>query len=360
MLGWSVSPGLTRCRNPGALKYGAFIACSESDAVWVDWLVHRLERFHGDKRSSRRRTARHGVATSLHPIFRDATPGRADYSLPDQTVAALDASEALIVICSPAAAKSYRVNEEIRLFKSHHPHRPIIPLIIDGQPGDDGVECLPPLLLFELNAEGCITKGPIDVQAADARSGAGGHEAALARIASDLLGVLPNQGRSHARRRKVRGLNNPLKDFMNPAVVTGLVALFVWQGLRTNPVFLDETLHRLSSGLNTAAIEAIDYGVPRDTVVELLVRGEELFANAFGRARTTPVIEYRKAATLLQFARSYRSLGEEQKAEARATDAHHLLRALHAKASNDTRLQHRLKAAEDALGDLRTVPGARP
>ncbi|MGZ8417393.1 MAG: TIR domain-containing protein [Methyloceanibacter sp.] len=35
----------------------------------------------------------------------------------EQTRAALDASAALIVICSPAAAKSHYVNEEIASFK---------------------------------------------------------------------------------------------------------------------------------------------------------------------------------------------------------------------------------------------------
>jgi hypothetical protein len=36
---------------------------------------------------------------------------------------ALDASQALIVICSLASARSHYVNEELRLFRSRHPDR---------------------------------------------------------------------------------------------------------------------------------------------------------------------------------------------------------------------------------------------
>lgn len=360
MLGWSVSPGLTRCRNPRAPKYGAFIACSESDAVWVDWLVHRLERFQGDRHSSRHTTAEHGRPRSLYPIFRDAAHGRADYSLPQHIIAALDASKALIVICSPAAAKSYRVNEEIRLFKLHHPHRPIVPLIIGGKPGDDQVECFPPLLQFQLNAEGCITGGPIDVQATDARDGAGGHEVAIARIASDLLGISSSQMDGHTQTRGARLLNNPLKNSMNLAVAAGIGALFVWQGLRTNQAFLDETLALLSAGLNTAAIESIDRGVPRNAVLELLAQGEGLLGTVASLGRSTPEIENRKAAMLLELAHTYRSLGEKHVAEARTTDAHHLLETLRAEASDGTLPRRRLEAAQEALGGLRAVRGNSP
>jgi len=356
VLGWSVSPGLTRYRNPRAPKYGAFIACSESDAVWVDWLVHRLERFHGDRHFSRRRTAEH--PSSLYPIFRDAAYGRADYSLPQHIIAALDASKALVVICSPAAAKSYRVNEEVRLFKLHRPHRPIIPLIIDGKPGDDQIECFPPLLQFELNAEGCITGGPIDVQATDARDKAGGHEVAIARIASDLLGVSSSPMDGPSQTRKARLLNNPLKNYMNLAVAAGIGALFLWQGLKTNQAFLDETLALLSAGLNAAAIESIDHGVPQNAVLELLGRGEELLADVASLGRSTPEIENRKAAMLLELARTYRSLGEKHVADARTTDAYHLLETLRAEALDGT--PPRIEAAQEALGGLRAVRGNSP
>ena len=51
-----------------------------------------------------------------------------------------------IVVCSPAAAKSRYVDEEIRAFKSLHPERPVIPLIVAGKPDDPHGECFPPAL----------------------------------------------------------------------------------------------------------------------------------------------------------------------------------------------------------------------
>jgi hypothetical protein len=59
-------------------------------------------------------------------VFRDRDDFTAGHSLNDQTLDALDASAALIVICSPASAKSTYVTEEIRLFKSRHPERPVM------------------------------------------------------------------------------------------------------------------------------------------------------------------------------------------------------------------------------------------
>jgi hypothetical protein len=46
----------------------------------------------------------------LRPIFRDRDEFTAGHSLSDQTLAALDVSHALIIICSPARPKSHYVN----------------------------------------------------------------------------------------------------------------------------------------------------------------------------------------------------------------------------------------------------------
>ena len=62
-------------------------------------------------------------------FFRDRDEFTAGHTLKEQTLASLEASDALIVLCSPAAARSHYVNEEVRLFKLHHPERPVIPVI---------------------------------------------------------------------------------------------------------------------------------------------------------------------------------------------------------------------------------------
>ena len=55
---------------------------------------------------------------------------------PSQTLAALEASHSLIVLCSPDAARSKYVNEEIRHFKAIGRSDRVIPVIVGGVPGD--------------------------------------------------------------------------------------------------------------------------------------------------------------------------------------------------------------------------------
>jgi hypothetical protein len=152
-----------------AFKYRAFLSYSHRDTRWAKWLHGGLEGFRIDRDLVGRATAMGPIPKALRPIFRDRNDFTAGHTLTEQTLAALDASEALIVICSPAAAKSHYVNEEIKLFKSRHPQRPVIPLIVAGKPDDPELECFPPALKFKVDAKGRIGKKRIELLAADAR-----------------------------------------------------------------------------------------------------------------------------------------------------------------------------------------------
>src|SRR5512135_2947756 len=152
-----------------AFKYRAFVSYSHADTQWAKWLHRGLENFHIDRDLVGRQTATGTIPKSLRPIFRDRDEFTAGHTLSDQTQAALEASQALIVICSPASAKSRYVNEEIRLFKSRHAERPVIPLIVAGKPGDSELECFPPALKFRLDADGQITDRSVELLAADVR-----------------------------------------------------------------------------------------------------------------------------------------------------------------------------------------------
>jgi hypothetical protein len=105
----------------------------------------------------------------LRPVFRNREDFTAGEALPEQTLAALDASNPLIVVCSPDSARSNYVNEEAHLFKSRHPDRPVIPLIGAGKPGDPERECFAPALKFKLDAKGRVTKKRVELLASDAR-----------------------------------------------------------------------------------------------------------------------------------------------------------------------------------------------
>jgi len=92
--------------EPASFKYRAFISYSHADTSWAKWLHRALEGFAVDKDLAGRETATGAIPKSLRPMFRDRDDFTAGHSLNEQTFAALDASHALIVICSPASAKS--------------------------------------------------------------------------------------------------------------------------------------------------------------------------------------------------------------------------------------------------------------
>src|SRR6201995_5266665 len=86
-----------------ALKYRAFLSYSHRDAAWGKWLHKALEGYRVDKDLAGRTTAAGPVPKTLHPIFRDREDFSAGHSLADQTIAALESSRFLVVVCSPDA-----------------------------------------------------------------------------------------------------------------------------------------------------------------------------------------------------------------------------------------------------------------
>src|SRR5262249_42982355 len=197
-LPFSRSDGLTstklgNCALPGdvsfALKYRAFVSYSHVDMTWARWLQSRLEDFRIDNDLVGRETATGTIPKTLRPIFRDRDDFIAGDTLSEQTPEALDASQALVVICSPASAKSRYVNEEIRLFKWQHPDRQVIPLIIGGTQNDPQNECFSPALKFKVSPSGEITTEPDEPLGADIRNEGDGRDLALAKVVAGLLGV---------------------------------------------------------------------------------------------------------------------------------------------------------------------------
>lgn len=175
--------------EPIALKYRAFLSYSHADVKWAKRLHNRLEGFRIDKDLVGRKTALGQIPKSLRPVFRDREDFTAGHTLTDQTLAALDASIALIILCSPASAKSHFVNEEVRLFKSRHPERPVIPVIVDGTPGDLERECFAPAIKFLVGVDGVITSTPAEVLAADVREAGDGFDMAAAKVVAGLIGL---------------------------------------------------------------------------------------------------------------------------------------------------------------------------
>jgi len=129
------------------MKYWAYISYSHADERVVRKLHRRLESFRVPGPLRGKTIAGLTAGQRLRPVFRDRDELASAGDLRRSLDTALAESGALIVVCSPAAANSRWVNEEIRAFIALRGTARVFPLIIDGEPNcGDARECFPPAL----------------------------------------------------------------------------------------------------------------------------------------------------------------------------------------------------------------------
>lgn len=190
----SVGPAGARSA-PAQHFYFAFLSYSHDDGEDADWLHQELERFRVPSSLVGKLTANGVIPSRLTPIFRDRHELAAGHNLTDEIRLALSASRCLIVLCSPAAAKSKWTNAEIETFKRIHPDGPIIAAVIAGEPlasdipGREEEECFPPALVAKYNRRGKPTGQKTEPLAADLREGKGGRRTGFLKIVAGMLGV---------------------------------------------------------------------------------------------------------------------------------------------------------------------------
>jgi tetratricopeptide (TPR) repeat protein len=114
-------------------KYKAFISYSHRDEKITQWLHRRLEQYRIPRYLVKQNQL---PSNRLKPIFRDRDELSSSPSLGKSIEAALRDSEALIVICSPASAKSKWVNEEIATYQRLGRGDQIYCLIVEGDPSN--------------------------------------------------------------------------------------------------------------------------------------------------------------------------------------------------------------------------------
>lgn len=119
-----------------AQKYWAFLSYSHEDAAVADWVHQALETYRVPPSLVGRQIGSINVPGRLFPTFRDRTELSAASDLYARLKGALADSHSLIVLCSPGSKQSEWVNKEIKFFKQFAPARPIVPLLVRGEPGD--------------------------------------------------------------------------------------------------------------------------------------------------------------------------------------------------------------------------------
>lgn len=143
--------GSTANQESHQRSYASFICYSHADnretgRQWGNWLQHVLEEYEVPPELIGRRNVRgEEVPASLFPVFRDEEELAADADLSQTIRRAEERSRTMIVICSPNAARSRFVEQEIRYFHELGHADSVLALIVDGEPGagDPGWECLP-------------------------------------------------------------------------------------------------------------------------------------------------------------------------------------------------------------------------
>src|SRR5579862_1574837 len=346
--------------DPTTLKYRAFLSYSHRDNTWAKWLHGALEGYRIDKTLVGRETPVGAVPATLRPIFRDREDFSAGHSLNAQTLAALDDSKFLIVLCSPNAVKSKYVNEEIRHFKALGNGARIIPVIIDGEPGSTDAECFPQALRFKLASDGTLSDEREEPIAADARPGYDGKEIAKQKVVAGLLGVGLDEimrRAEQARRRHALIRNSVVALLAVLTVASG--AGFVWARyeLSRNEMLLDRTLQRATAMVNQAVQVSQQFGVPHTVSLGMLEQAEGLFRDMSELGRETTQLRYRKADMLIEFARNYAILGNTDARQARALEADQLLMQLASEQPNNRSWQNDLAVAKTELGHALVAQG---
>ena len=179
----------------GRFKYRAFISYSHADEKWARWLHRSLETYRVPRRLVGQNTQCGPVPARLAPVFRDREELASATDLGSKLTDALEEAATLIVICSRAAAKSHWVNEEILAYKRLGRSDRVFSLIVDGEPGSSGIpgeegqECFPEALRYQVGDDGELTHTAAEPIAADAREGKDGKRHARIKLIAGILGV---------------------------------------------------------------------------------------------------------------------------------------------------------------------------
>ncbi|MFN9927088.1 MAG: toll/interleukin-1 receptor domain-containing protein, partial [Phenylobacterium sp.] len=153
---------------PAASVFRAFISYSHRDKAWAQKLHRQFEGYRIPAKLVGRKTVVGETPRRLRPVFRDREELPASGDLSAELSAALRNSMFLVVICSPASARSRWVNEEIRQFKQVHGDNRVLAVVVDGEPhasdepGREALECFPPALRVRVGPDGQLSDVPAE------------------------------------------------------------------------------------------------------------------------------------------------------------------------------------------------------
>ena len=268
-------------------------------------------------------------------------------------------SQFLVVVCSPNAARSQYVNEEISRFKALGRADYVIPIIVDGEPGDPERECFPPALRYKVGPDGILTNEREEPIAADARPQGDGKDIAKLKLVAGLLGV----GLDEIVRRAERARRQRLRNWVGAlALLTSdSSGLAVWAEInrqeadrqRQNAVTSLNAATRTSNELifDLALRFRNQMGVPSAVVRDILSRAQKLQEELTASGQTSPDLRHSQASSLSATALTLLGIGERSGAFDAADRARQILEDLLAERPHDPALQLDLGVVHQRIGD---------
>lgn len=169
------------------LKYWAFLSYSHADKSWAKWLHRALETYNVPRHLIGRATPGGKIPRKIQPVFRDRDELPVSTDLSATVRAALQQSRYLIVLCSPDAARSKWVDQEILEFRAARGEENILCAIVGRAPSANEDFADPNAGVFP----DAVMKGEERAEplAADLRRGYDGKRLGKLKVIAGLLGI---------------------------------------------------------------------------------------------------------------------------------------------------------------------------
>ena len=313
------------------MKYRAFISYASADRATGERFQRGIEHYRIPRVLRGRDYGLGPLPKRLTPLFRDRSDADAGVSLAATLRAALEQSAALVVLCSPAAARSRWVNEEIRTFKALGRDARIVPVLVNGEPRRyDAVQApqgaFPPALFQRVDAAGAVVgeDGP-EPLASDLRPTGDGFLFARLKVVAALTGVSLTEltQRQHEAERRERIVVRSVAAAMTAlALVASVAAVQAWRSAEEARARLENAIEMASRRVDDAARFQDAYGVPIAVTRQLLDGAEEDFATLIGQGDTgVPTLELQRGRLFVLFSTLYGVVGDPKRQVGRARDA---------------------------------------
>lgn len=251
---------------PRKYKNRAFISYTHADTAWAARIQKRIEDYRVPKELVGLETPMGKVPDRLYPVFRDRTDASAGSRL-EGLKDELDASQSMILICSPKAASSDPVEQEIIHFKTTRPDARILPIIVDGEPGAkfQALDCFPKALRMHVR-DGTVTDVEDAVPiAADVREQGDREELAVFKLIAGMTGVGLGELMQRNREAEIRERRRWYKISATMAglfIVASVAAYLAWTTSVKNARMLEKVLTGSSNFVREAVRANKERGLP--------------------------------------------------------------------------------------------------